>query len=99
MVLQVFTVGSLYLVHVGFFGFIMNSTVFWLYWKNKKVRNKILVVISMYISLLIIIFKLWTEYHLLLTNLILTEWLICIYGIPVDFKVTTIPMEYRNSKT
>ena len=34
---QVFMACSLYLIIVGVLGFIMNSIVFWLYWKNKKV--------------------------------------------------------------
>ena len=43
--LQVFLFCSLYLVLVGILGFIMNSTVFWLYWKNKKVGKIILVIL------------------------------------------------------
>ena len=30
-------------------------------------------------------YKLWTDYHRLLVNLILTELLVCLYGFPVDF--------------
>jgi hypothetical protein len=30
-------------------------------------------------------FKLWTEFNLLLMNLILAELLVSLYGIPVDF--------------
>ncbi len=39
VVFQVFITCSLYLLLVGLSGFIMNSTVFWLYWKNKKVGS------------------------------------------------------------
>ena len=42
--------------------------------------------IDMMIMLLMMMMmlQLWTDYHLLLTNLILTEWLVCVFGIPVD---------------
>ena len=36
------------------------------------------------IMMTMMMLQLWTDYHLLLTNLILTEWLVCVFGIPVD---------------
>ena len=52
VVFQVFLFCSLYLVLVGILGFIMNSTVFWLYWKNKKVGRIILVILYLTLDIL-----------------------------------------------
>ena len=73
----------MYLFIVGLLGIMFNNTIIALYWNHSVVS-----LIFSRASYLKNCFKLRTDYHMLLLNLILTELMICLYGIPVDFLAT-----------
>ena len=52
------------------------------YGNSTDIDMMIMMMIMMMMTMMML--QLWTDYHLLLTNLILTEWLVCVFGIPVD---------------
>ena len=86
MLVQVFTACCAYLAMVGVAGVVFNSAIIILYLTQKKVRHFFnMILCQTQLHLYWSNFQLWTDFNLLLMNLIMSELLVSLYGIPVDF--------------